>query len=482
MISLRANPLFIVGICIAIALAASAGAVSAQTWESVKLKSGAVSYGQISGGGDAVTVEGKFTDTTRTYEVVEEKEKFFRISDGTNSGWVFKISVEPVDAESVPEKLGQGSTTDPLVGKRVVVIRDKSPLQVSGREVAKAADCSVFTVTSVQGDWLWIAAQKGYLRRSDVVLFDEAISYYTRQLEASKTARNYWNRAHIWRLKGELDIAIGDMNEAIRLNPSEGAWFVSRGLLWKGKIDYDKAIVDYSEAIRLNPKNGVAYDNRGTSWDAKQEYNKAISDYTDALKFTDSNLQVGILGESEITGSDSDTMVNSRAFTLNRRGGLWSKIGDYGKALADIEEAIRLDPRYDRPYINRHLIWEMQGAWDKVLADCESITEKGTQTGALLNSFAWFLSTCPNEKYRNGARAVELATKACEITNWHDANDLGTLAATYAEVGDYEKAVEMQKKAIALAPNDEAENMRLALYQSNQPYRQPDPQAVTEGK
>ena len=45
---------------------------------------------------------------------------------------------------------------DPLVGKRVVVIRDNAPLEASGKEVSKARECSVFTVTAVEGSWLWI--------------------------------------------------------------------------------------------------------------------------------------------------------------------------------------------------------------------------------------------------------------------------------------------------------------------------------------
>ena len=124
---------------------------------------------------------------------------------------------------------------DPLVGKRVVVIKDQAPLAASGKEIGKAEECTVFTVTKVDGDWLWIASEKAYLRRGDVVPFEEAIPYYTRLLESNKTAGNYWNRAQIWRLKGELDIALGDMHDAIRLNSNESAWFIGRGILWGDK-------------------------------------------------------------------------------------------------------------------------------------------------------------------------------------------------------------------------------------------------------
>ncbi|MEI8021831.1 MAG: tetratricopeptide repeat protein, partial [Schlesneria sp.] len=148
---------------------------------------------------------------------------------------------------------------DSLVGKRVVVINDKATLAVSGQPSGTVSECSVFTVDKVEGDWLWIKSQRAYLRKSDVVPFDDAIAHYTRRLETAKTAINYRNRAKIWRLKGELDIALGDMNEAIRLNPNESVWFNQRGNFWDDKSEYDKAIADYSEAIRLNPKNFNAY-------------------------------------------------------------------------------------------------------------------------------------------------------------------------------------------------------------------------------
>ncbi|MBC7819696.1 MAG: tetratricopeptide repeat protein, partial [Planctomycetaceae bacterium] len=206
---------------------------------------------------------------------------------------------------------------DPLVGKRVVVIRDKATLEASGKEVAKVRECTVFTVGSVDGSWLWIKSERAYLRRADVVPFEDAIGHYTRLLETNRTANNYWNRAQIWRMKGELDIALGDMNDAIRLNPTESALFLNRGILWKNKKDYDKAIADYSEAIRLNPKSGAAYTCRGNVWGRKKEYDKAIADFDEALKHIDPNEKVGLFSDSDITGGDSTAMVNSRAVTLN---------------------------------------------------------------------------------------------------------------------------------------------------------------------
>jgi hypothetical protein len=65
---------------------------------------------------------------------------------------------------------------------------------------------------------------------------------------------------------------------------------------------------------------------------------------------------------------------------------------------------------------------------------------------------AWLLATCPDETYRDPNRAVELATKACELGRWKNAGHIDTLATACAESGDMESAVKWQTRAVELAP------------------------------
>ena len=183
--------------------------------------------------------------------------------------------------------------------------------------------------------------------------------------------------------------------------------------------DYDKAIADYNKAIELNPNLDAAYNNRGSSYGKKGDYAKAFDDYNKSIRINNKN--------------DS-------AF-LNR-GNIYYKQGDYDKAIEDYTKAIQLNSRNDSAY----------------------------------NNLAGLLATCADAKYRNGARAVEFAKKATELSpNNFEISD--TLAAAYAQAGRFEDAVKTQEKAIEML-NEKDKTLyliefteRLNLYKARKPWQ-----------
>jgi len=88
---------------------------------------------------------------------------------------------------------------------------------------------------------------------------------------------------------------------------------------------------------------------------------------------------------------------------------------------------------------------------------------------------AWLWATCPDAQLRDGKRAVQSAARACELTGWKDAGALDTLAAAYAEAGDFSKAIESQERAIKLFTDVTLRKVgeaRLKLYRDGKPYRE----------
>jgi len=94
------------------------------------------------------------------------------------------------------------------------------------------------------------------------------------------------------------------------------------------------------------------------------------------------------------------------------------------------------------------------------------------------NSLAWLYATAPEAQFRDRQQSVALSLKSCELANCKDYAKLDTLAAAYAESGEFDKAIRWQRKAIQLG-SESAETdevlQRLDLYESGRPYREPAP-------
>jgi hypothetical protein len=98
----------------------------------------------------------------------------------------------------------------------------------------------------------------------------------------------------------------------------------------------------------------------------------------------------------------------------------------------------------------------------------------------LLNNLAWVLATSPNDNLRDGKRAIELAKQGCDLTEYKQAHIVSTLAAAYAETGDFESAIKWSKKAVetgseAIKPQLAKE---LESYEAKKPWREEKPPEV----
>jgi hypothetical protein len=94
---------------------------------------------------------------------------------------------------------------------------------------------------------------------------------------------------------------------------------------------------------------------------------------------------------------------------------------------------------------------------------------------AVLNLIAWCRATSSQRALRDGRKATESATQACELDHWKHWSYIDTLAAARAEAGDFDSAAKYQGQAIAMTPAQDPscalESNRLTLYKSHRPYR-----------
>jgi eukaryotic-like serine/threonine-protein kinase len=111
--------------------------------------------------------------------------------------------------------------------------------------------------------------------------------------------------------------------------------------------------------------------------------------------------------------------------------------------------------------------------WYQRLAELYQARVKRGDVDAL-NSLAWLLATCREQQVRDGLAAIGYAERAVEATQGKNASYLDTLAAAYAENGQFAEAIDAQNKAISLLVSEKAKTdfqKRLSLYQANQPVR-----------
>ena len=94
------------------------------------------------------------------------------------------------------------------------------------------------------------------------------------------------------------------------------------------------------------------------------------------------------------------------------------------------------------------------------------------------NNLAWIYATNANPGARNAKESLRLALKVCNATEHRTPAFLDTLAAAYAEDGQFSRAVSVSQQAIAIAKranlNELADQIRerLERYRQNEPHRE----------
>jgi len=124
------------------------------------------------------------------------------------------------------------------------------------------------------------------------------------------------------------------------------------------------------------------------------------------------------------------------------------------------------------------MVLVMKGRGAEGLAHWRLALRKEPDNLQALNDAAWLLATSSDAALRNGSEAVSLAEHAVQLTSGHEPALLGTLAAAYAEAGEFDKAVELEQRATDLAAQQGNTRLaatlegRLALFQAKTPIRQ----------
>src|ERR1700722_18813971 len=114
-------------------------------------------------------------------------------------------------------------------------------------------------------------------------------------------------------------------------------------------VDLDRQIAGCTRLLSFPPARNIRtslFNNRGNAWYSKGEYDRAIADFDEAIRLDPKG-----------------------PFPYNGRGNAWASKVEYGRAIADFDESIRLQPKNSSSRNNRGLAWKETREFDRAIAD-----------------------------------------------------------------------------------------------------------------
>ncbi|MCE9518202.1 MAG: tetratricopeptide repeat protein [Verrucomicrobia bacterium] len=277
---------------------------------------------------------------------------------------------------------------------------------------------------------------------------DEAISHYHRALELRpEYFESHYNLGNAFLQKDQVDVAINHFKKALELKPDypEAQNNLGNALLHNGQMD--EALVHYRKAIQLNPEMAEAQNNYGELLLRNGQVDEAIEHYQKAL---------------ELKPDYAEAHYNMGNALLQK--------GRVDEAISHYREALELEPEYTLAHLNLGNALKQAGRMGEAISQYEAALKLSPSELGALNNLAWMLATSPDAAQRNGARALEVALQANQLSGGNHAIVQHTLAAAYAECGRFAEAAEVAERAMAGAISEGNTAMAAALRNERELY------------
>jgi tetratricopeptide (TPR) repeat protein len=94
----------------------------------------------------------------------------------------------------------------------------------------------------------------------------------------------YCNRSVAYAIRGDLQLAMVDLNQAIAIDPNHADAYSRRGTVYAEQGDTQAALADFNKAMEVDPEFSDAYYNRGNFYGTQGNPEAAIADFTVAIR------------------------------------------------------------------------------------------------------------------------------------------------------------------------------------------------------
>ncbi|TWT99960.1 TPR repeat-containing protein YrrB [Botrimarina colliarenosi] len=293
---------------------------------------------------------------------------------------------------------------------------------------------------------------------------EEALESFDRASElAPDLLSPYQYRGEVFSQLGKLDEAIAQLDKALELQPNNLASLLIRAQLLTANDEFERALADVDSILKQQPGLVRAHLMKAQTLDKLDRTDEAVA-WLEKLVAIDPNRP--------------ELQMQLAAFYADKQMA--------PEAIEVLTKVLELDEGNELARRLRGDMYLYAGEHEKAIEDFEIALEQSPMDPGVLNNYAWTLATSPYDNVRDGEKAVELATKAAEVTEYGAPHILSTLAASLAEKGDFDEAVKRSEEAIAKATEldtlggyDGQLEAELRCYQSHEPWRELQKQGVS---
>ena len=249
---------------------------------------------------------------------------------------------------------------------------------------------------------------------------------------------------------------------------------VLSGCAWKQVTYWKNSETLWTRALAVTRDNDVAHANLGMFLAERGELDEGLSHLQTALAIRSGAVHPHYTLSLALIHSDL-------GYTLARKGLL-------AVAISHLQTAVKLQPNYADAHYNlgtaffqKGQIEEAISEWRKTLsirpndaethislgnalvqmglvreaiAHYEEALEIAPDSALALNNLAWILSASPDDKVRDGNKAIALAERAVEYSGDKNAMFMRTLAAAYAEAGRFAEALQTAGRALRITQSE----------------------------
>ena len=287
---------------------------------------------------------------------------------------------------------------------------------------------------------------------------------------------------------GRVEEAIEHYREAVRIDPQEPLAHYNLGFALFNTNRLAEAIDEFRMALKLNPRYADAYNNLANGLARQGKLDEAEVEFKHALEIQP-GLVPALIGLGSLLADQGKWNQAAEQFSKvvqfhPRDAAAWLKLGlaqaaqgKLDEAGQSFSEALRIKPDDAAVHYQLALVVSSQNKFRQAAGHYREALKATPDFPEALNNLAWILAANPDPALRNGREAVELAEKACRLTENRQAIMVGTLAAAYAEAGRFPEAVATAEKAQAIAEKGADKELAakngklLELYRSGRPFR-----------